>query len=1089
MNKVFTAAVSVFLGLTGISACGSPAWVGEENEAPPPRFLRFACEFTADGDEIEFTVSGDQRYILILDGEVIGRGPDCGDVRNWHVRRMKISPAKGKHLIESVVWSLAISYENGRTAIRAEGNRPLSHQTYRTGFFLKAEGAYDEKLTTGTAPWKYAVLRSTRPVGGAADGSAFGAGPEYEVTGTGVVDERPHAGAYRPAAVIAPGDGFDPAVVSCGGVTPRGRRTLVTILPSQLSRVTRLPSMPSPMKVPAHTSLTNVFDLGDYYCGYPVVKTSGGRGARITWGWTEALRDPARVECPKTYGKAHRGRREGMAFLEEFAINDRFVGDGRDGARFTTPWWRCGRWCRITVETGDEPLEISDIAVEETRYPAENEGFFEAEGDDSLAAIARMSVRGLQMCMHEIMFDCPFYEQQMYGGDIRVSFLGVRAMTRDDRLIRQSLRIFDTARDDRGYVPMNWPSANDQSSTTWLLSWIIAVGDYSLWHADRAWLADRMPGVEHSMAGAGRYENARGLLENAWGWNYLDWVEQWKSDSFAPPGAAYGKGESAALNLLYLLAMQKTACAWSACGEEDRAEYWRKRAGRLSSVIRKAFFDEAKGILADTPEKKSFSEHVQALAIMTGCVEGRDAERALAAVEEDATMARCSSFFLSYLFEACKLMDRGDLILKKLDVWRDYVALDLKCPLESVFFPRSDCHGFGAHPLYHFHTALAGVSPDAPFFEKVRVAPSPGPLEAIRAKTPHPKGFVELDLVFKNGSVSGTVALPRGVTGRFLWKSACIPLVGGTNRIDVPDIAVKIGGRWAVDNIGGKGSWLDLREFSATGRSYLLALGGSPEPMTAKWNADGSCTLSREWLYEGHPDWNVFRAFTFWPTGGDTMKCTFAQSRGGMKPDFKPVEYVARRIPCVPPPPALHLLDYAEPIDLLADGLDGWELKEKDRKSAWVFKNGVLENTGTGANILSKRRDFKDFRITYEVRADKGCNSGVFLRGIYELQVCDSYGKPVDSHNMAALYGRISPAVAAEKPAGEWQRVEAVLCDRHITVTLNDVRIIDNQPVLGMTGSGITGNEFVPGPILLQGDHKGGAYRNMILTPIEKPLR
>jgi hypothetical protein len=701
-----------------------------------------------------------------------------------------------------------------------------------------------------------------------------------------------------------------------------------------------------------------------------------------------------------------------------------------------------------------------------------------------------MSVRGLQMCMHEIMFDCPFFEQQMYGGDIRVSFLGVRTMTRDDRLIRQALRIFDTARDDRGYIPMNWPSANDQNSTTWLLSWIIAVGDYSLWHSNREWLADRMPGVEHSLMGIGRYENRRGLLENAWGWNYLDWTEPWKDDVCAPPGAAYGKGESAILNLLYLLSMQKAACAWSASGDEMRAEYWRRRAKRLSSVIRTVFFDEGKGILADTPEKNSFSEHVQALAIMTGCVEGGDAERALAAVEAPGPMTRCSSFFLCYLFEACKLMDRGDLILKKLDVWRDYVALDLKCPLESVFFPWSDCHAFGAHPLYHFHSALAGVSPDAPFFEKVRVAPSPGSLKSIRSKTPHPKGFVELDLVFKGASVSGTVVLPEGVPGRFVWKGVSLQLDGGINRVDMPGVkSQKIGGCWAVDNIGGKGSWLDLREFAASGRSYLLALGGSPEPMKAKWNDDGSCTLSREWIYEGHPDWNVFRAFTFWPTGGETMKCTFAQSRGGMKPDFKPEQYVARRIPAVPPPPELHRLNYAEPIDLLADGLDGWELKEKNVKSAWVFKDRVLENTGTGANLLSKRRDFGDFKISYEVRADKGCNSGVFLRGIYELQVCDSFGKPLDSHNMAALYGRIAPAAAAEKPAGEWQRIEAVLCDRHITVTLNDVRIIDNEPILGMTGSGITGNEFVPGPMMLQGDHKGGAYRNMILTPIVKPLK
>jgi len=87
---------------------------------------------------------------------------------------------------------------------------------------------------------------------------------------------------------------------------------------------------------------------------------------------------------------------------------------------------------------------------------------------------------------------------------------------------------------------------------------------------------------------------------------------------------------------------------------------------------------------------------------------------------------------------------------------------------------------------------------------------------------------------------------------------------------------------------------------------------------------------------------------------------------------------------------------------------------------------------------------------------------------------------------MGALYGRITPAVTAEKPAGEWQTVDITLCDRHVTVILNGQKIIDNQPVLGCTGGAITSDEFVPGPIYLQGDHTDVSYRNMVLTPIVK---
>jgi len=306
---------------------------------------------------------------------------------------------------------------------------------------------------------------------------------------------------------------------------------------------------------------------------------------------------------------------------------------------------------------------------------------------------------------------------------------------------------------------------------------------------------------------------------------------------------------------------------------------------------------------------------------------------------------------------------------------------------------------------------------------------------------------------------------------------------------ELPPSPLKIDGRWAIDGLGGRGSWLDLGDFEETGVAQMLVMGGSPEPVTPVRNADGSYSIRREWLYEGHPDWNVFRQLTFRPTNGEYMDCTFAQCRGGLKPVFKPEKAVARRIPVVGHAPKLQYLDYGKPIDLLKDGLAGWEPIEKDRKSGWTFKDGVLENAGSGANLVTKRRDFKDFKLVYDVRVDKDCNSGVYLRGIYELQVSDSFGKPVDSHNMAALYGRLVPSVAVEKPAGRWQHVEAILCDRHLTVTLNDVRIIDNQPVYGVTGGALTADEFVPGPIYLQGDHKGGAYRNMFLYPLDKDLR
>ena len=185
-----------------------------------------------------------------------------------------------------------------------------------------------------------------------------------------------------------------------------------------------------------------------------------------------------------------------------------------------------------------------------------------------------------------------------------------------------------------------------------------------------------------------------------------------------------------------------------------------------------------------------------------------------------------------------------------------------------------------------------------------------------------------------------------------------------------------------------------------------------------------------------------------------------------------------------------------ERVDLLKDGITGWQAADPKLRMGWTVKDGVLSNFVTkdplstsrggsgGTHLVTKRTDFFDFDLSYDVLVPAKCNSGVYLRGRYEIQVCDSYGRKSDTHTMAALYDLIAPAVAAEKPAGEWQHVDLTLYKRHLTVTLNGVKIIDNRPIAGVTPAAMDWNEMVPGPILLQGDHSNASFRNMVLTKI-----
>ena len=174
-----------------------------------------------------------------------------------------------------------------------------------------------------------------------------------------------------------------------------------------------------------------------------------------------------------------------------------------------------------------------------------------------------------------------------------------------------------------------------------------------------------------------------------------------------------------------------------------------------------------------------------------------------------------------------------------------------------------------------------------------------------------------------------------------------------------------------------------------------------------------------------------------------------------------------------------------KPIDLFnGKDVSGWLCQDPRRPMGWFVKDGILMNEGKGANNIYTRQKFNDFKLEVEFNVDPQSNSGVYLRGRYEIQILDGYGRPLDVHSQGALYGFIVPDVNADKPAGEWQTYEITLIANHVTVMLNGTKIIENGEVPGITGGALDANEKGPGPILLQGDHGRVQFRKVRLTPL-----
>ncbi|MGO8793116.1 MAG: DUF1080 domain-containing protein [Terriglobia bacterium] len=174
-----------------------------------------------------------------------------------------------------------------------------------------------------------------------------------------------------------------------------------------------------------------------------------------------------------------------------------------------------------------------------------------------------------------------------------------------------------------------------------------------------------------------------------------------------------------------------------------------------------------------------------------------------------------------------------------------------------------------------------------------------------------------------------------------------------------------------------------------------------------------------------------------------------------------------------------------KPIDLFnGKDVSGWLCQEPNHPMGWFVKDGILMNTGKDACNIYTRQKFNDFQLHVEFNVDPQSNSGVYLRGRYEIQILDDYTRPLDVHSQGALYGFTVPPVRADKPAGEWQTFDITLMANRVTVIMNGTKILDNAEVPGITGGALDADEKGPGPIMLQGDHGKVQFRKVLLTPL-----
>jgi len=714
---------------------------------------------------------------------VIGRGSERGAPDHWFYETYDLALEPGEHMIVAQVWSLG--------ADLAANVQMRAHH----GFLFAPEGEWTERLGTGFAAWEAKIL------------------PGYRF-----LDKNPSHWRHAPAEIDGArfawgfergqGEGWSPTRHlnrAIGRLVDwafyRSHRLIPAMLPPMLHQpfpagVIRFVSAPDtldthslivraedhlpddaptwsaliegrvPITIPANTRRRAILDLQNYVCAYWELRVSGGGGAIVRVHWAEALH-----QTPNIWDSL-KGHRDEIYDKYLLGRGERYLLDGAPDRRYRALWWEAGRYVEIAVQTADDPLTLQGFQLDETRYPLEMESRFEAS-DPRLIGIMPLLVRGVQMCAGETYLDCPYYEELAYVGDNRLEALTTYIMTRDDRLPRKSITMFDASRLPDGMVQSRYPCEITQVISGFSLWWTLMVRDYALWRDDPAFVRSMLPGVRSTLEGFRRYMRG-GLLIAPDGWNVTDWVATWEGG--IPPAGV--DGFSGVLNWHLITTLTQIADLERGLGDPLMAARWESWAADLVQNA-EVFWDEARGLFADDLDHQHFSEHTQSLAILSGLLTPERAARVAHGLINTPGLAPASIYFSHYLFEALREVGRVDVLLNRLALWHGLIASGLKTPIEQDEPTRSDCHGWGSHPLFHYFATLLGIRPGAFGFREVIVEPQLGGLTHASGVLVHPQGEIHAQFELSDGALRGSVRLPDGVTGTLIVNGQRIALAGG----------------------------------------------------------------------------------------------------------------------------------------------------------------------------------------------------------------------------------------------------------------------------------------------------------------------